>query len=95
MTGNKILLDTNVIIDLFKGDNTISSFLQSQQAVYIPTAVLGELYLGAYRSSNEEKHLMEVRQFLVICTILNADRETAENYGLIKTSLLKKGKTHS
>ncbi|TKB98659.1 PIN domain-containing protein [Pedobacter cryophilus] len=49
MTGNDIIIDTNVVIELFKG-NTIMSIL------------------------------------------LIADKETANQYGLIKTQLLQKGK---
>jgi Predicted nucleic acid-binding protein, contains PIN domain len=92
MTGNKLLLDTNIVIELFKGDEKIFSFLQGQQTVYIPAAVLGELYLGAYRSANEQKHLQQVKGFLMRCTVLNADHGTAENYGRVKSALLKKGK---
>jgi tRNA(fMet)-specific endonuclease VapC len=92
MTGNKVLVDTNIVIDLFKGDKKIFAFLEAQQAVYISTAVLGELYLGAYRSANEQKHLLQIRDFLLRCNILNADGVTAENYGIIKATLLKKGK---
>jgi predicted nucleic acid-binding protein len=35
MTGNKVLVDTNIVIDLFKGDKKIFAFLEAQQAVYI------------------------------------------------------------
>jgi tRNA(fMet)-specific endonuclease VapC len=92
MTGNKVLLDTNIVIDLFKGDKTILAYLEEQETVYIPAAVLGELYLGAYRSDNEQKHIKQIKDFLLRCTVLVADNITAENYALVKTALLKKGK---
>ena len=57
MIGNNVLLDTSIVIELFKGNNDVLSFLERQQTVFIATAVLGELYLGAYRSANEKKHL--------------------------------------
>lgn len=91
MTGNKVLLDTNIVIELFKGDKKIFEFLE-QQTLYIATAVLAELYLGAYRSANEQRHLREIKDFLLRCNVLNADHGTAENYAIIKTALLKKGK---
>jgi tRNA(fMet)-specific endonuclease VapC len=53
---------------------------------------LGELFLGAYRSSNPEKHLTQINDFLKKCIVLSADSETAEFYALIKTALLNKGK---
>lgn len=92
MTGNNILLDTNIVIELFKGNPAITAFLETQQTVDIPFAVLGELYLGAYRSSNPKKHIKQIEAFLENCNVLIADNETANHYALIKTALLKKGK---
>lgn len=92
MTGNNILLDKNIVIELFKGDQTVLSFLTQQQIIYIPTAVLAELYLGAYRSSGREKKLQEINSFLGTCRVLFADHGTAENYAIIKTALFSKGK---
>lgn len=91
MIGNNILLDTNVIIELFKGNSIITESIESLQTVNIPFAVLGELLLGAYRSSNPEKHTKQVNSFLRKCNVLVADDITADNYALIKTSLLNKG----
>jgi len=92
MTRNSILLDTNIIIELFKGNHSVTTSLETQQSVNIPFAVLGELYLGAYRSSNPKKHIKQVNDFLKKCNVLVADDETANNYALIKTELLNKGK---
>lgn len=92
MTGNNILLDTNIVIELFKGNTSITASLETLQSVNIPFAVLGELYLGAYRSSNSKKHIKQVSDFLGNCNILPADEETANIYALIKSALLNKGK---
>lgn len=92
MTGNKLLLDTNIVIELFKGDMQILAVLENQENVYIPVAALGELYLGAYRSANVQKKMLEIRNFLPNCIVLKADNTTAETYGIIKTALLNKGK---
>lgn len=43
MTGSNVLLDTNIVIELFKGDQEILAFLNEQQNVFIPAAVLAEL----------------------------------------------------
>lgn len=88
-----MLVDTNIIVDLFRGsDPTLDIFLGEQLNVYIPTIVLGELYLGAYRSSNPRKQLEKIKNFLRKCTVIDIDDETAHHYGLIKTELLNKGK---
>jgi tRNA(fMet)-specific endonuclease VapC len=92
MTGNSILLDTSIIIEFFKGDLSIKKYLADNSPVNIPFAVLGELYFGAYRSSNPEKHLKQINAFLKICNILAADNETANNYAAIKARLIEKGK---
>jgi tRNA(fMet)-specific endonuclease VapC len=92
MTGNSILLDTNIVIQLFKGNPSVTTSFETYSSINIPFAVLGELYLGAYRSSNPKKHIHQVNDFLSDCNILIADDETANNYALIKTELLNKGK---
>ena len=92
MTGNNILLDTNIVIELFKGNPAVTASFGTQQSANIPFAVLGELYLGAYRSSDPIKHIKQVNDFLKKCDVLIADNETANNYALIKTKLLNKGK---
>jgi len=92
MSGSKVLIDTNIVIGLFKGNPSVTASLERHQFVSIPFAVLGELYLGAYRSSNPIKHIKQVHDFLRKCDVLIADEETANNYALIKTALLNKGK---
>jgi tRNA(fMet)-specific endonuclease VapC len=84
MTGNNILPDTNIVIELFKGNPEVTAFLETQQTVEIPFAVLGELYLGAYISSNPKKHINQIEAFLGNCNVLIADDETANQYALIK-----------
>jgi len=75
MTGNSILLDTNIIIELFKGNSSVTASLGTKQSVDIPFAVLRELYLGAYRSSNPAKHIKQINDFLRKCQVLSADNE--------------------
>jgi len=59
---------------------------------YIPAIAVGELYYGAYRSSNIKKHLEQVNQFLYNCKVLPVDAATADLYGSIKAALKDKGK---
>jgi tRNA(fMet)-specific endonuclease VapC len=92
MTGNNVLLDTNIVIEFFKGNINLTTSFTNQSSINIPFAVLGELYLGAYRSSNPQKHLTQVKDFLKKCNVLVADGETANIYALTKTELLNKGK---
>jgi tRNA(fMet)-specific endonuclease VapC len=57
MTGNNIVADTNIFIDLMKGNEAIAKKLESFDEVYLSPVMLAELYFGAYRSANPEKHL--------------------------------------
>lgn len=66
--------------------------MNKQQNVFIATAVLAELLLGAYRSANVHKHIEQIKAFLLECTVLSADQGTAEACSKVKAALLKKGK---
>jgi tRNA(fMet)-specific endonuclease VapC len=94
MTGNKCLLDTSIIIHGFRSNNAISSQLDSIEAVFIPTIVIGELYFGAYKSSNSIKHIQQIDSFLLNSkvTVIQIDASIANAYGKIKSELAKKGK---
>ncbi len=92
MTGNKLILDTNIVIELFRGNKKVLSVLSNYDVIYLPITVLGELYLGAYRSLNIQKKLEEIKRFVKSCSILDSDTNTADNYGAIKSRLLNIGK---
>ncbi len=92
MTGNRLLLDTNIVIDFFKGNKYIFQLLEQQEAIYIAAAVLGELLLGAYRSVNPQVKTTEIESFLTKCEVKEAKSNTAQNYASAKASLLRKGK---
>ncbi|MEO6521841.1 MAG: type II toxin-antitoxin system VapC family toxin [Mucilaginibacter sp.] len=91
MTGNSCLLDTSVIIHSFKNPS-VAKQLDSFSEIFVPSIAAGELYFGAYRSSNPSKHLTQVNSFLQNCTIVVVSNETAILYGSIKADLLTKGK---
>ena len=92
MTGNKCLLDTSVIIHVFKRHNTIASQLDEMSEVYVPVAVIGELFYGAYKSADAVKHITQLQSFLLNCKTLLPDAMTADIYGNIKSVLVRKGK---
>src|SRR5690606_10723997 len=93
MTGNSnIILDTNIVIELFKGNPDIIKHLGDLPLVKVSNVVLGELLLGAYRSSNTNKHLSQINGFLKKCELIGTDATTADTYAVLKTALLNKGK---
>jgi tRNA(fMet)-specific endonuclease VapC len=92
MIGNKCLLDTSIIIHAFKSNNQVSEKLDALDEIFVSVTAIGELFFGAHKSENVEKHLAQIRSFLNNCTILPNDITTSEMYGKIKASLAKKGK---
>jgi tRNA(fMet)-specific endonuclease VapC len=90
-SGNGLLLDTSVVIDHFRGDSRVSKVLESTTAIYMPTIVLGELYYGAFRSAQPEKHLAQLSRFLRVVAILGVDAQTSKQYGLVHAELAQAG----
>ncbi len=92
MTGNRFLLDTNIVIEVFEGNNEIAEKINILPEFYISVVVLGELYIGVNRVVNKAKHLKKLEDFLELCTVLNTDNVTARFYGETVARLYKKGK---
>ncbi len=92
MTGNKLLLDTNIIIALLKGELAIAVQIESASEIFIPVIVIGELYYGAYYTIQTEKGILEIQGIISDYQLLKVDEGTALTYGKIKAALRKKGK---
>lgn len=92
MTGNSLLLDTNIVIEVFDGNKDIADKINKLPEFYIPSIVLGELYIGVNRVANKAKHLKKVNDFLKLCKVLDVDSTTAVYYGELIAALFKKGK---
>lgn len=74
MSGNNIFLDTNIILYLLNGDETLANFLNKKN-LYI--SIITELELLAFEgiSKKEEK---VIRDFLTECKIINLNSEIKE-----------------
>ncbi len=93
MNGNHYLLDTNIIVPFLNGDQEIIKNFKKLAVVQIPFVVLGELYFGAYKSSNTEQNVSTIKEFVSThCEIFYPRGDTLEVYGRIKQILSKKGK---
>jgi tRNA(fMet)-specific endonuclease VapC len=90
MAGNKVLLDTNIISALLKGDTSVANHIDNASEVYISSVVIGELFYGAEYSVKIEQNIANIKQLLATYNILNIDDETAMVYGKIKADLRKK-----
>ncbi len=86
-----ILLDTSVIVRYFRGEAAIRQRLQEYSTRYLPQTALGELYCGAYLSTNPAGSLAKIKDFLTAVIVLNPNQTTAEHYGQIRAALAKAG----
>jgi len=91
MTGNKCLLDTSIVIHLFKNAQQASVLLADYEEVYINSTAIGELYYGAYASSNLQKHVNQIQSFLHNCNAVHITDATAIIYAQLKLELRKNG----
>lgn len=89
----KILLDTNAYIGYLRGDEKVLDYLGHADYVYMSVFVMGELFTGFRAGEQEKENKKILERFLMksTVTVLEASRETAEIFGLIKDSLKKSG----
>jgi tRNA(fMet)-specific endonuclease VapC len=92
MTGNKFLLDTNIITALLKGETAVANKIDKAKEIHIPIIVLGELYYGALYSTQVEKNIEQIKSITSNYNVLKVDEETTIAYGNIKAALRKKEK---
>jgi tRNA(fMet)-specific endonuclease VapC len=88
----RFLLDTNIIVALFKDDPAIHERLAQRPRVLVSAVVLGELYYGAQKSARLDKNLRKINKFLARAAVLESDAATAYEYGLIRNELRIKGR---
>ena len=91
---SKILLDTNAYTHFLAGDEIVLSNLAQADRVHMSVFVLGELYAGFRAGKKERRNKQILERFLQKSSVvvLEATRDTAELFGLIKDSLKKSGR---
>ena len=88
----KYLLDTNIIIALIEGDQTVLSNLDKAPEVFISAVALGELFFGAAKSGRPAENIARVERFAIGRSIISSDLEVARAYGTLKQQLKVKGR---
>ncbi len=87
----KVLLDTNAYVRFLAGDENVLACLAQADRVFMSVFVLGELFAGFRGGAKEKKNRQILDRFLAkpsVC-VLDATRETAEYFGMIKNALKK------
>jgi len=87
----RVLLDTNIVIALFRRDSKVHRHLAETTEVFMASIVLGELFYGAYRSTNVQANIARIRELAERSTVLVCDSTTAQHYGHIKSALRGEG----
>ena len=80
MNGNRLVLDTNIVLYLLNGEQTISEFLEGQQG-YV--CVVTELELIGYPDI-EDAELDQIKAFLATCSIVDINDDIRGIYTTLR-----------
>lgn len=61
---NRILIDTNIYSNPFRGDPTVISVLQTAEQIGISSISIGELLAGFKRGSREKRNSSDLEAFI-------------------------------
>jgi len=86
------LLDTNIVIALFRNEIDVRNRIAASPEVFIPAIVIGELYFGAMHSAHSQQNITRLREFVTTVSALPCDASTGEHFGRIKNELKGKGR---
>ena len=88
-----ILLDTNVVIAFFNGNQAILKMIQAEIGrIALSTLVVAELDYGAKASQKAKENIEKLHRFVDIVQVVPFDLECAKIFGTIKSKLRKLGK---
>lgn len=95
METSKVVIDTDILIDLLRGIETVVNFISDMERKGCPlsTTVINafELYYGAHKSKKRTQNLASTKQLLERLFILKMSLRSAENAGRIYAELEEKG----
>ena len=87
-----MILDTNAVSALLKGDPALGEVLAAEERHHLPVVVIGEYRYGLFRSSHRD-HLQKLLESLIQESIvLLIDETTAEAYSRVREELRGKGR---
>ena len=88
-----ILLDTNIVVAYFNGDEqVVSKVVEKINKITLPALVIAELDYGAKASHNSTRNLAKLNQFIELVNVVPFDIACARMLGTIKSRLRKLGK---
>lgn len=87
-----LLLDTNIVVAMVKGEAAVLEIVGSAERVFIPSIVPGELYFGAFKSTRAAENVSRVDELAKDRSVLGCDVGTSRHYGELKSALRAKGR---
>lgn len=88
-----ILLDTSAIIPHLRGNPAYLAQAEStDEPLFVSLTVLGELYRGVLKSSQQDKNRLVLETFLQTVAILHPDSATSLYYAQVSVDLERMGK---
>lgn len=81
---DRLIADTNAIIDFIRPDRRIPPPLLSVKEIFVPLPAVGELFAGAHHSTSMEKNLQRVEYVLAMWPVLSPDIDTSRVYGRLR-----------
>lgn len=85
-------IDTNVIIDVFRGDKKLGFKLAKyQESFCITPTILCELYKGAFLSKDKRKAVFLLDAFKQSAELLSFDQKACELFGRKYAEMKKRG----
>jgi tRNA(fMet)-specific endonuclease VapC len=92
MAAGNVLLNTNAVIALSRGDSSLKRFVVASGRAFISVLTLGELYCGTERSQRRAANLADLSAAVSRFAVLDCTTATAVGYGRLKQILAARGK---
>ncbi len=83
-----VVLDTNIVIALFRQEESVLEPIRQGTVIHVPIIVIGELYFGVANSQRKKENQQRIEQV----TLLYCLDETPKYYAQIKQELQQKGR---
>jgi tRNA(fMet)-specific endonuclease VapC len=92
MRSGELLLDSDVVIALFRRDARVRQTLQRTERIFIPVIVLGELLAGVLKAQQAGQERERLESLIAAGQVLVCDLATAYHYAGVKDELRRRGR---
>lgn len=83
----QLAVDTSAAVDYLRPDRVSPPPLVDAEEVFLPLAVLGELYAGAFSSARQDENLQAIKDFVNASIVLLPTIDSARIYGQLRAKM--------